>query len=80
MLEEFRFIKDDSLTLKGRIAREVDIYAAQVIVEGILDPLNFAEITALMSAFVCDFKPRPPKGEDISYSPFSKYDTYTVNL
>ena len=33
-----------------------------------------------MSAFVCDFKPRPPKGEDISYSPFSKEDTYTEEL
>ena len=45
-----------------------------------LDSLNFAEITALMSAFVCDYKPRPPKGEDFSYSPFSKHDIYTDNL
>lgn len=34
----------------------------------------------MMSAFVCDYKPRPPKGEDFSYSPFSKHDIYTDNL
>lgn len=63
LLNDFKFITDDSLTLKGRIAREVDIYVAQVIVEAVLDPLNPAEIAALMSAFVCDFKPRPARGE-----------------
>jgi len=30
------------LTLKGRVAREVDIYVAQIIVEAVLDPLNSA--------------------------------------
>jgi superfamily II RNA helicase len=80
LLEDFKFIKDDSLTLKGRIAREVDIYVAQVIIEGVLDPLNFAEVAALMSAFVCDYKPRPGRGEDISWSPFSKEDSYTDEL
>jgi hypothetical protein len=34
-----------------------------------------------MSAFVCDFKPRIFKGEDVNpYSPFSKHDTYTEAL
>lgn len=56
-------IKEDNtlvstLTLKGRIAKEVDIFVAQIIVEGILEPLDSAEIPALLSAFVCDFKPR----------------------
>lgn len=32
----------NTLTLKGRIAKEVDIYIAQLIVEAILDPLDFA--------------------------------------
>lgn len=61
------------------MAREVDIYVAQVLVEGVLDPLNFAEVAALMSAFVCDYKPRPGRGVDEinMYSPFSKDDTYT---
>lgn len=78
LLEEFKFVNENALTLKGRVAREVDIYVAQVIVEGVLDSLNFAEIAALMSAFVCDYKPRPAKGDDINmYSPFSKDDTYT---
>lgn len=63
LLNDFKFITDDSLTLKGRIAREVDIYVAQVVVEAVLDPLNPAEIAALMSAFVCDYRPRPAKGE-----------------
>jgi len=44
------------------VAREVDIYVAQVIVEAVLDPLNPAEIAALLSAFVCDYKPRPNRG------------------
>lgn len=81
LLEEYKFVKDNSLTLKGRVAREVDIYVAQLIVEAVLDPLNFAEIAALMSAFVCDFKPRIFKGEDVNpFSPFSKDDTYTEAL
>jgi hypothetical protein len=42
LLEEYKFVKDNSLTLKGRVAREVDIYVAQLIVEAVLDPLNFA--------------------------------------
>lgn len=53
----------NTLTLKGRIAKEVDIFISQLIVEAILDPLDFAEIAALLSAFVCDFKPRPGKDE-----------------
>lgn len=79
LLEEFKFVKENALTLKGRVAREVDIYVAQVLVEGVLDPLNFAEVAALMSAFVCDYKPRPGRGVDEinMYSPFSKDDTYT---
>lgn len=32
----------NTLTLKGRIAKEVDIFVAQVIVEAILDPLDHA--------------------------------------
>lgn len=42
LLNDFNFIKDNTLTLKGRIAREVDIYVAQVIIEAVLDPLNSA--------------------------------------
>ena len=49
----------NTLTLKGRIAKEVDIYVAEVIVEAILDDLDYPEVAALMSAFVCDYKPRP---------------------
>ena len=52
-----------TLTLKGRVAKEVDIYVAQVIVEAVLDDLDPAEIAALLSAFVCDYKPRPGRGE-----------------
>ncbi len=58
LLNDFNFIKENTLTLKGRIAREVDVYVAQVIVEAVLDPLNPSELAALLSAFVCDFKPR----------------------
>lgn len=32
LLNEFNFINENALTLKGRIAREVDIYVTQVIV------------------------------------------------
>ena len=81
LLGEYKFVKDNSLTLKGKVARQVDIYVAQIIVEAVLDPLNYAQIAALMSAFVCDFKPRFFKGEDTNpYSPFSKDDTYTDAL
>ncbi len=62
LLESFKFVNENSLTLKGRVAREVDIYVAQIIVEAVLDPLSYAEIAALLSAFVCDFKPRPSRG------------------
>lgn len=58
LLNDFNFINENTLTLKGRIAREVDIHVAQVIVEAVLDPLNAAELAALLSAFVCDYKPR----------------------
>lgn len=80
LLNDFKFITDDALTLKGRIAREVDIYVAQVIVEAVLDPLSPPEIAALMSAFVCDFKPRPQRGEAPSFSPFNHSHTYTKPL
>jgi superfamily II RNA helicase len=33
-----------------------------------------------MSAFVCDFKPRPARGEVNSFSPFNNNDTYTKAL
>jgi|LakMenEpi03Aug12_release.lakeMendotaPanAssembly.Ray.scaffolds.fasta_scaffold4179209_1 hypothetical protein len=33
-----------------------------------------------MSAFVCDFKPRPPRGEPPSLSPFNNNHTYTHAL
>lgn len=51
VLAQFGFIsqsaKEDgtivnTLTLKGRIAKEVDIFVAEVIVEAILDPLDSA--------------------------------------
>lgn len=32
LLEHFNFVKENSLTLKGRVAREVDIYVAQLLV------------------------------------------------
>lgn len=58
--------------MKGRIAREVDIYVAQVIVEAVLDPLNSAELAALLSAFVCDFKPRVNyRDDDKNVNPFN---------
>ena len=72
VLSHFGFIsqtvKEDgslvsTLTLKGRIAKEVDIFISQLIVEAVLDPLDFAELAALLSAFVCDFKPRPGRDE-----------------
>lgn len=80
LLNDFKFITEDSLTLKGRIAREVDIYVAQVVVEAVLDPLNPAEIAALMSAFVCDYRPRPARGEENSFSPYNNDHTYTKPL
>lgn len=79
LLNDFKFINENSLTLKGRVAREVDIYVAQVIVEAVLDPLNPAEIAALMSAFVCDYKPRSNR-DDAPMTPFSKDDVYTAAL
>ena len=33
-----------------------------------------------MSAFVCDYKPRPARGQSNSYSPFNNNDTYTKPL
>ena len=73
LLVKFKFIsqtvEDDgkqfnALTLKGRVAKEVDIYVAQIIVEAVLDELDPPEIAALLSAFVCDYKPRPGRGEE----------------
>jgi len=32
LLKEFKFIGNDELPLKGQVAREVDIYVAQVII------------------------------------------------
>ena len=40
LLEDHRFIHEEALTLKGKMAREVDIYVAQVMVEAVLDPLK----------------------------------------
>ena len=37
LLEDYKFIKDSSLTIKGRVAREVDIYVAQVIMSGVIN-------------------------------------------
>jgi superfamily II RNA helicase len=53
----------NTLTLKGRIAKEVDIFVTQVIVEAVLDPLDHFEIAALLSAFVCDYRPRGSKND-----------------
>lgn len=33
-----------------------------------------------MSAFVCDYRPRPGRGEENSYSPFDNSHTYTKGL
>ena len=71
----------NTLTLKGRIAKEVDIYVAEVIVEAILDDLDYAEVAALMSAFVCDFKPRPGRNEESEFvSPIPTKTTFTSML
>jgi hypothetical protein len=40
VLQRFKFVSDASILLKGRIAREVDVYVAEVLVEAVLDPLN----------------------------------------
>jgi len=84
LLNEFNFVKEGTLTLKGRIAREVDIYVAQVVVEAVLDPLNSAELAALLSAFVCDYKPRINWRDDRTdmhqFSPINPRHTYTDNL
>ena len=80
LLQEKGFIHEEALTLKGRIAREVDIYVAQVMVEAVLDPLNPMEIAALMSAFVCDYKPRTRNRDINPFSPFNDDDTYTHAL
>ena len=84
LLNGFGFVNEDTLTLKGRIAREVDIYVAQVLIEAVLDPLNPAELAALMSAFVCDFKPRPNRFDEKNkiqqFSPINPNHTYTDAL
>jgi superfamily II RNA helicase len=90
VLSQFGFIsqtvKEDgtllsALTLKGRIAKEVDIFISQLIVEAVLDPLDYAELAALLSAFVCDFKPRPGKGEeDQIITPIPKDCNFTSAL
>ena len=90
LLVKFKFIsqtvEDDgkqfnALTLKGRVAKEVDIYVAQIIVEAVLDELDPPEIAALLSAFVCDYKPRPGRGEeDKVLTPFNEKHTYTGPL
>lgn len=48
VLNYFNFISEStkndetfhSLTLKGKVAKEVDIYVAEIVVEAILDPLD----------------------------------------
>ena len=71
----------NTLTLKGRIAKEVDIYVAQIIVQAILDDLDYAEVTALLSAFVCDYKPRPGRNQESDVvSPIPPKTTYSRKL
>jgi hypothetical protein len=53
---------------------------AQVIVEAVLDPLSPPEIAALLCAFVCDFRPRPARGEETIITPFNNNHTYTIAL
>lgn len=46
-----------------------------------MDELEPSEIAALMSAFVCDYKPRPSKNDDSDErSPFAKDHVYTTKL
>lgn len=40
LLEELQFVNKSSILLKGKIAREVDIYVTEILVEGILEPLK----------------------------------------
>jgi len=43
--------------------------------------LDSAEIAALLSAFVCDYKPRPARGEeDIIITPIPKDTNYSTAL
>ena len=35
-LEELQFVNKGSILLKGKIAREVDIYVTEILVEGVL--------------------------------------------
>ena len=65
LLEELQFISKDSILLKGKIAREVDIFVTEILVEGVLEPLKEEEIASLLTAFVNQFKPRvkPKEGK-----------------
>lgn len=56
VLQKFKFVSDNSILLKGRIAREVDIYVAEILVEAVLDPLNECELAALLSGFVNQYR------------------------
>lgn len=54
---------------------------AEIVVEAILDDLDYSEIAALMSAFVCDYKPRPGRNEDSdAITPIPKKTEFTSKL
>lgn len=82
VLQKFKFVSDTSILLKGRIARETDVYVAEVLVEAVLDPLNECELAALLSGFVNQFRytEKKRKDDERKLSPFHPKDDYTDTL
>lgn len=82
VLKLMKFVSDESILLKGRIAREVDIYVAEILIEAVLNPLDPMELAGLLSGFVNQYRFQDRKNRDrhLKQSPKHPKDTYTDAL
>jgi superfamily II RNA helicase len=82
VLKKMKFVSEESILLKGRIAREVDVYVAEILVEAVLDNLEPIELAALLSGFVNQYRHQDRRNKDrqTKISPWHPKDTYTEPL
>lgn len=83
VLKKMKFVSEESILLKGRIAREVDVYVAEILIEAVLNPLDPMELAALLSGFVNQYREKDNKrnrDKHIKQTPKHPKDTYTDNL
>jgi superfamily II RNA helicase len=67
VLKQLKYIDDlNQPLIKARVAKEIgenELFLCEIIVENVLQDLNYVEIASLLSGFVNQFKPRKVKYE-----------------